>query len=168
MMSSPTALCLLRRAALVCGSKGSSFGSATIRRTYAASFSTSTTASVCRRLEGRVAVVTASSDGIGKAIAARLGSEGASIVVSSRKEENVANTVAELRDQGMEASGIVCHVGKADHRSKLIDFAVSEYGAIDILVSNAAVNPFYGPCLEVSFAIFCTHKHTHTHTHTHT
>lgn len=86
---------------------------------------------------------------IGLAIATRLGSEGAKVVVSSRKEENVRKTVDDLLAQGMEASGIVCHVGKAEHRAALVSHAIAEYGGLDILVSNAAVNPFYGPTMEV-------------------
>lgn len=100
------------------------------------------------RFKGKVAIVTASTDGIGYAIAKRLGEEGASVVISSRREENVKKATASLRDDGINAEGVVCHVGNADQRKKLFDFAQSKFGGVDILVSNAAVNPAVSPILE--------------------
>ncbi|XP_033116608.1 dehydrogenase/reductase SDR family member 4-like [Anneissia japonica] len=115
---------------------------------------TSTMASVpkARRLEGKVAIVTASSDGIGFAIARRLGQEGAHVVVSSRKENNVDRAVNQLKSEDIKVSGMVCHVAKADHRQRLINKTVEDYGGIDIFVSNAAVNPVFGPILDTSEA----------------
>jgi dehydrogenase/reductase SDR family protein 4 len=63
-------------------------------------------------MKNRVAIVTASSTGIGKAIVQRLGEEGCKVVVSSRKKEHVDHTVSELKAKGIDAVGIVCHVGK--------------------------------------------------------
>eukprot|EP00475_Leptophrys_vorax_P042584 TRINITY_DN80237_c0_g1_i1.p1 TRINITY_DN80237_c0_g1~~TRINITY_DN80237_c0_g1_i1.p1 ORF type:complete len:254 (+),score=31.90 TRINITY_DN80237_c0_g1_i1:170-931(+) len=103
-----------------------------------------------RRLQGKVAVVTASTAGIGLGIAERLGEEGASVVISSRKQANVDAAVESLRSKGVDASGLVCHVGSAVHRKELADFAVAKYGRIDIFVSNAAVNPTLGPILDLS------------------
>ncbi|XP_046968837.1 dehydrogenase/reductase SDR family member 4 [Vanessa cardui] len=100
------------------------------------------------RLKGKVAVITASTEGIGYAIAKRLGDEGASVVISSRKEDNVKQATDSLRKDGINAEGLVCHVGNAEHRQKLFDFAKKKYGGIDILVSNAAVNPAVSPILE--------------------
>ncbi|CAH0729769.1 unnamed protein product, partial [Brenthis ino] len=100
------------------------------------------------RLNGKVAIVTASTEGIGYAIAKRLGQEGASVVISSRKEENVQKATASLREDGIKVEGLVCHVANAEHRKKLFDFAKSKFGGIDILVSNAAVNPAVSPILE--------------------
>lgn len=100
------------------------------------------------KLEGKVAIVTASTDGIGFAIAERLAADGASVVVSSRKEKNVTNAVEKLKASGYSVSGVVCHVGKADDRERLIKEAQDKFGGIDILVSNAAVNPGVGPVLE--------------------
>ncbi|CAM6089824.1 unnamed protein product [Calypogeia fissa] len=94
-----------------------------------------------RRLVGKVAVVTASTQGIGLGIVERLGLEGASVVVSSRKQKNVDEAVAQLQAKGIEAIGVACHVSKADQRRNLIKTALDKYGRIDILVSNAAVNP---------------------------
>uniref|UniRef100_A0A6M2DK69 Putative dehydrogenase n=1 Tax=Xenopsylla cheopis TaxID=163159 RepID=A0A6M2DK69_XENCH len=102
----------------------------------------------CNRLSGKVAVVTASTDGIGFAIAKRLGLEGAKVVVSSRKSVNVENAVSTLLKDGLDVHGVVCHVSKAEDRKNLYDKAVEKYGGIDILVSNAAVNPAVGHVLQ--------------------
>ncbi|XP_026480566.1 dehydrogenase/reductase SDR family member 4-like [Ctenocephalides felis] len=102
----------------------------------------------CNRLTGKVAVVTASTDGIGFAIAKRLGVEGAKVVVSSRKSKNVESAVSTLLKEGLDAHGVVCHVSKAEDRKALYDQAVQKYGGIDILVSNAAVNPTVGHVLQ--------------------
>ncbi|GMR48302.1 hypothetical protein PMAYCL1PPCAC_18497, partial [Pristionchus mayeri] len=101
-------------------------------------------------LTDRVAIVTASTKGIGFAIAKRLGLDGASVVVSSRKSKNVDEAVKALRMEGIEAAGIPCHVGIKDDRKKLIDFTMERYGKLNILVSNAAVNPHYGDILTIS------------------
>ncbi|KAL4235155.1 Dehydrogenase/reductase SDR member 2 [Mactra antiquata] len=104
------------------------------------------------KLTGKVAIVTASTEGIGLAIARRLGQDGAKVMVSSRKQDNVDRTVAELKDEKLEVSGMVCHAGKPEDRTKLIEQTVSEFGGIDILVSNAAANPAFGPMLDTTEA----------------
>lgn len=86
---------------------------------------------------------------IGFAIAKRLGLEGAKVVVSSRKSVNVENAVSTLLKDGLDVHGVVCHVSKAEDRKNLYDKAVEKYGGIDILVSNAAVNPAVGHVLQV-------------------
>ncbi|KAI5645393.1 enoyl-(Acyl carrier protein) reductase domain-containing protein [Phthorimaea operculella] len=101
-----------------------------------------------KRLNGKVAIVTASTDGIGFAIAKRLGDEGANVIISSRKEANVQKAVASLRKDGINVEGVVCHVADAEHRKRLFDLAKSKFGGLDILVSNAAVNPAVSPILE--------------------
>uniref|UniRef100_A0A8D8RG09 Dehydrogenase/reductase SDR family member 4 n=1 Tax=Cacopsylla melanoneura TaxID=428564 RepID=A0A8D8RG09_9HEMI len=101
------------------------------------------------RLIGKVAVVTASTEGIGFAIAKRLSAEGASVVISSRKESNVKKAVDTLQKEGHKhISGVVCHVSKKEDRLNLFDHAEKQFGGIDILVSNAAVNPVTGPVIE--------------------
>lgn len=94
-----------------------------------------------QRLAGKVALVTASTEGIGFAIAKRLATEGASVVVSSRKQHNVEQAVEQLKKLNLHVTGMVCHVGKSEDRKKLVDYAVEKHGGIDIFVSNAAVNP---------------------------
>lgn len=103
----------------------------------------------CKRLKGKVAIVTAATAGIGLGIAQRLGQEGAKVVISSRKQQNVNETVALLKGEGLEVTGCVCHVGNKEHLTRLVQVAMEVYGAIDILVSNAAVNPASGPILEM-------------------
>lgn len=103
----------------------------------------------CRRLEGKSAIVTASTAGIGLEIARRLALEGAQVVVSSRRAANVEDTVKSLQEEGMQVQGLACHVGNNEHLQNLVEFTVKKYGKIDILVSNAAVNPAAGPILEM-------------------
>jgi len=100
------------------------------------------------RLSGKVAVVTASTDGIGFAIAKKMASDGAKVVISSRKEKNVLRAVDELKALDLDVTGTVCHVGNAADRSKLINLTTETYGGLDILISNAAVNPFFGNILD--------------------
>uniref|UniRef100_A0A8C7E2R3 Dehydrogenase/reductase SDR family member 4 n=1 Tax=Naja naja TaxID=35670 RepID=A0A8C7E2R3_NAJNA len=87
---------------------------------------------------------------IGLAIARRLAQDGAHVLVSSRKQANVDRTVSELQAESLSVSGLVCHVGKSEDRRRLVDMAVERYGGIDILVCNAAVNPFFGRMLDAS------------------
>uniref|UniRef100_A0A667IAC1 Dehydrogenase/reductase SDR family member 4-like n=1 Tax=Lynx canadensis TaxID=61383 RepID=A0A667IAC1_LYNCA len=101
-------------------------------------------------LANKVALVTASTDGIGFAIAGRLARDGAHVVVSSRKQQNVDRAVAALQGEGLSVVGIVCHVGKAEDRERLVATAVNLHGGIDILVSNAAVNPFFGNIMDAT------------------
>ncbi|KAF7058326.1 hypothetical protein CFC21_065408 [Triticum aestivum] len=107
----------------------------------------------CRRLEGKVAVVTASTQGIGLAIAERLGLEGAAVVISSRKQKNVDEAVEGLRAKGITVVGAVCHVSNAEQRKHLIDTAVKNFGHIDIVVSNAAANPSVDSILEMKESV---------------
>lgn len=102
-----------------------------------------------KRFQGKVAVVTASTQGIGFAIAERLGLEGASVVVSSRKQKNVEEAVEKLRAKGIDVLGVACHVSSREQRRDLIQKTVNKYGGIDILVSNAAVNPTVDPIVEI-------------------
>ncbi|GAB2224705.1 hypothetical protein Droror1_Dr00005473 [Drosera rotundifolia] len=101
-----------------------------------------------KRFVGKVAIVTASTQGIGFAIAERLGLEGGSVVVSSRKQKNVDEAVEKLRRKGIEVLGVVCHVSNRQQRKNLIDETVEKYGKIDVVVSNAAVNPTVNTILE--------------------
>lgn len=100
------------------------------------------------RFAGKVAVVTAATAGIGAAIARRLGEEGAAVVICSRKQGAVDAALASLRAAGVRAVGCAAHVGVEADVRKLIQLAVDTYGGIDVLVSNAAVNPFAGGTLD--------------------
>ncbi|XP_057256197.1 dehydrogenase/reductase SDR family member 4-like [Pezoporus wallicus] len=100
-------------------------------------------------LVGKVAAVTAATDGIGLAVAAALGGAGAHVVLSSRRADHVEAALARLRALGLEhVTGCVCHVGRPQDRQALVQKALDTYGGIDILVSNAATNPIMGSTLE--------------------
>lgn len=101
-----------------------------------------------KRFEGKVAIVTASTQGIGFGIAERLGLEGASVVISSRRQKNVDAAVDTLKSRGIEAFGVVCHVSNAQQRKNLIEQTLQKYGKIDVVVSNAAANPSVDTILE--------------------
>jgi NAD(P)-dependent dehydrogenase (short-subunit alcohol dehydrogenase family) len=96
-------------------------------------------------LTGKVAVITGSSRGIGLAIAECMASLGAKVVISSRKAEACEAAAAAIRDKGGEAAVIPCNVSRKDEVEALVAGTKQRYGAIDILVCNAAVNPYYGP-----------------------
>lgn len=96
-------------------------------------------------LSGKVAIVTGASKGIGEAIARGLAEFGAKVVVSSRKQEAVDAVAAAFQADGLEAIAVACHVAKADQQAHLIDQTIATYGRLDILVNNAATNPYFGP-----------------------
>lgn len=100
------------------------------------------------RLKGKTAIVTGSTSGIGFATAKRLAAEGANVVVSSRKKENVDAAVKSLKDCGYSVAGAVCHVTKSEDRQRLFQVAIDEFGGIDILVSCVGVNTNIGPVLD--------------------
>lgn len=100
----------------------------------------------------KVALVTGSTEGIGFSIAKRLAQEGAKVVISSRKQANVDKALETLRKDKLECHGLVCHVGKSQDRTKLVNEAVEKYGSIDIVVSNAATNPSFGPMFDIDEA----------------
>ncbi|KAL2790151.1 dehydrogenase/reductase SDR family member 2, mitochondrial isoform 2 [Daubentonia madagascariensis] len=101
-------------------------------------------------LANRVAVVTGSTDGIGFSIARRLAQDGAHVVVSSRKQQNVDRAMAALQGEGLSVTGTVCHVGKAEDRERLVATALEHGGGVDFLVCNAAVNPLVGSTVGAS------------------
>ena len=106
------------------------------------------------KLEGKVAVVTGASKGIGLSIAQALAEYGASVIVSSRNQESVDAAAAEISKAGFKAKGIACHVGKEDDLKNLVKQTEDHYGSIDILVNNAATNPVYGPIDEAQGELF--------------
>lgn len=96
-------------------------------------------------LTGKVAIVTGSSKGIGRAIAEALARAGAKVVISARKIEACEEVVRALAAEGREAIAIPCHIGRKDDVEALVAKTREHFGQIDILVCNAAVNPYYGP-----------------------
>jgi NAD(P)-dependent dehydrogenase (short-subunit alcohol dehydrogenase family) len=96
-------------------------------------------------LEGKVALVTGASRGIGRAIALRLADAGARVIVSSRKLAACESVVEEIRQAGGEATAIACDVGKSEDVEALAAGAEAAFGRVDVLVLNAAVVAHFGP-----------------------
>lgn len=105
-------------------------------------------------LSGKVAVVTGSSRGIGRASAELLAKMGAKVVVSSRKTDACEEVAKGIRDGGGDALVIPCNISRRNEVEGLIDGATKHYGKVDILVCNAAVNPYYGPLLDITDEAF--------------
>jgi dehydrogenase/reductase SDR family member 4 len=96
-------------------------------------------------LHGKVALVTGSTRGIGKSIAEELARAGARVCVSSRKAEACEAVSAQFRAQGVEHIARPCNVSRKDELQGLVEATLAEWGRLDIVVANAASNPYYGP-----------------------
>ena len=109
-------------------------------------------------LTGKTALITGSSKGIGRAIAEEMARAGANVVISSRKadvcEEVAAAINAELADQPGGAVSIPAHIGDKDALTSLVEQTKAHFGQIDVLVCNAAVNPFYGASKDIPDSAF--------------
>jgi len=96
-------------------------------------------------LNGKVAIVTGSTRGIGKSMAEELARAGCKVVVSSRKAEACEAVRSEFEKQGFEVLAQPCNVSRKEELQALVDQTTAKWGRIDIAVANAAVNPYYGP-----------------------
>jgi NAD(P)-dependent dehydrogenase (short-subunit alcohol dehydrogenase family) len=105
-------------------------------------------------LKGKVALITGSSRGIGRAIAERMAEAGARVVVSSRKLDACEEVVASIRKAGGEAIAIPCNITYKEELQRLVDQTIEAFGKIDVLVCNAAVNPHYGTTQEIPDSAF--------------
>jgi NAD(P)-dependent dehydrogenase (short-subunit alcohol dehydrogenase family) len=103
-------------------------------------------------LEGKVAVVTGASRGIGEAIARQFAAAGASVVLTARKLEGLSEVSASIERSGGRALAFAAHMGKADNVQALVQAAVARFGKVDILVNNAATNPYFGPLCDATDA----------------
>jgi NAD(P)-dependent dehydrogenase (short-subunit alcohol dehydrogenase family) len=100
---------------------------------------------------GRTAIVTGGSRGIGLAIAQRLAADGANVVITSRKQDS-ADAAAE--QVGGSAIGVAAHAVDEDAAGRCVEKTLERFGSIDILVNNAGTNPAYGPLIEQDHARF--------------
>lgn len=105
-------------------------------------------------LTGKIALVTGSSRGIGEAIARLLAAHGAHVIISSRKAEPCEAVAASIREAGGKASVLACHVGDMDQIDATFKAIEQQFGRLDILVNNAAANPYYGHILDTDVASF--------------
>ena len=96
------------------------------------------------QLDGKVALVTGASKGIGEAMARGLAEFGARVVVSSRKQEAVDAVAEALKADGLEATGIAANMSNIEDIHALVEKTEKAYGGIDIIINNAAVNPVFG------------------------
>ena len=105
-------------------------------------------------LSGKVAVITGSSRGIGRSIAENMARAGARVVISSRKLDACEETAQAIRAEGGEAIAFAAGLGHQDQLEALIKQTRETWGKVDILVCNAAINPYYGPLAEISNEVF--------------
>jgi NAD(P)-dependent dehydrogenase (short-subunit alcohol dehydrogenase family) len=105
-------------------------------------------------LSGKVALITGSSKGIGRAIAERMAEHGARVVVSSRKKEKCDEVVDAIRAKGGTGVAIACNIGKKDELRTLVEETKAALERIDVLVCNAAVNPHFGPSQDIPDSAF--------------
>src|SRR5260370_28857122 len=105
-------------------------------------------------LPGKVAVITGSSRGIGRASAELLAKLGARVVISSRKVDACQEVAEGIGKAGGDAHVIPCNISRREEVEALIAGATKHYGKVDILVCNAAVNPYYGPLLDIKDEAF--------------
>ncbi len=101
-------------------------------------------------MTGKVAVVNGASRGIGEAIARGLAACGAQLVLSSRSQESVQEVADDIVAGGGKAVARACHAGHLDEIDALFNFVRDEFGRLDILINNAATNPYYGPAAGLS------------------
>jgi len=106
------------------------------------------------RLDGKVAVVSGASQGIGKQIAMAFSEQGARLAICSRKQESLDAVAGEIRGRGGECLPVACHTGKPEQIRSFFQKVAEAYGRVDILVNNAAANPYFGPILDAEEGVW--------------
>ena len=104
-------------------------------------------------LSNRIALVTGASRGIGEATARLLAEQGAHVIVSSRKQEDLDKVAATIASAGGKATAIAAHQGDSAALARLMDEVAQRFGRLDILVNNAATNPYYGHILDTDMGM---------------
>ena len=98
-------------------------------------------------LDNKVALITGASRGIGEAIAITLAENGAHVILVSRKIEALQDVAGKIQKKGWKATPIACHMGKLDEITSLFNQIKDQFGRLDILINNAATNPYFGDML---------------------
>jgi NAD(P)-dependent dehydrogenase (short-subunit alcohol dehydrogenase family) len=99
-------------------------------------------------LEGKVAVISGASRGIGHASALALADAGANVVVASRKIADLEPVAEEVKAKGVKAMAVAAHIAKVEDSKALTEQVMKTFGRIDILMNNAGTNPYYGPIMD--------------------
>ncbi len=102
--------------------------------------------------KNKVILITGASRGIGEAIAHQFAAQGAHVVVSSRSQEGIDKVADAIKKAGGQASAITCHNGERESREQLIAQTVEQLGRIDVMINNAAANPYFGNVLDMGFS----------------
>jgi NAD(P)-dependent dehydrogenase (short-subunit alcohol dehydrogenase family) len=105
-------------------------------------------------LTGKIALVTGASRGIGESIAKLLAQQGAHVIVSSRKVDDCQTVVDSIIEAGGSAQAIACHIGEMEQIESIFEQISSQHGRLDILVNNAAANPYFGHILDTDLNAF--------------
>jgi NAD(P)-dependent dehydrogenase (short-subunit alcohol dehydrogenase family) len=105
-------------------------------------------------LTGKVAIVSGASRGIGESIAHALAANGAHVIATSRKLEGCEKVVADIKQAGGSAEAIACHIGETAAIDALFAQVLERHGKLDILINNAATNPYFGPIHETDLGAF--------------
>ena len=101
-------------------------------------------------MSGKIAVVNGASRGIGEAIARGLADCGALVVLTSRRQESVQKVADSIIESGGKAVARACHAGHLDEIDALFEYVENEFGRLDMLVNNAATNPYFGPATDLT------------------
>ncbi len=101
------------------------------------------------RLDGRVALVTGGSRGIGRAVALALAQAGADVVVAARKAQDLDSVAEEVRALGRRGLAVPAHLARRADIDRLFESTLEAFGRLDVLVNNAATNPVFGPLADI-------------------
>lgn len=105
-------------------------------------------------LNNKVALVTGASRGIGESIAKLLAQHGAHVIVSSRRAESCEEVVEQIKSAGGSAEAIACHIGDMDNIASTFSAIKDKHGKLDILINNAAANPYFGDILDTDLGAY--------------
>lgn len=101
------------------------------------------------RVDGKVALVTGASRGIGRSVAARLAQSGAAVMLSARKREGLEEAASAIADEGGDVEVFAANAGDADAAEAAVAATLARFGALDVLVNNAGTNPYFGRTIDI-------------------